>query len=233
MHGLILAGGVGSRLAADGVTEPKPLVRIGGQPQLQRLCETLERLGCETVTCLVRNGVPAARAVGMSSTRRLIGCATPSSLHTLVVGLEAVPPGPVFCTMVDTVMSWGSWLLVWRRWLQASAEGAPLLLALAPRFGGDAHPLLVEIDGPGRVTALGSDLRYATLLTAGVYGIGPAARALARQLAERGVERMRGFLRALVEAGLRVDTVTVPRALDVDRRDDLEEANRWAEVLEP
>ena len=34
MHGLILAGGDGSRLLASGVTVPKALVRIAGRPQV-------------------------------------------------------------------------------------------------------------------------------------------------------------------------------------------------------
>src|SRR2546426_8779640 len=36
-------------------------------------------------------------------------CRTPSSVHTLARGLETIPEGPVFCTMVDTVMPPGDW----------------------------------------------------------------------------------------------------------------------------
>src|SRR5207253_8140772 len=33
MHGLILAGGEGARLAAGGIVVPKPLVEVAGKPQ--------------------------------------------------------------------------------------------------------------------------------------------------------------------------------------------------------
>src|SRR4029077_7073141 len=57
MHSLILAGGEGSRLAARRIAEPKALVPIGGVPQLLRLARVLERVGAESITCLVRRGV--------------------------------------------------------------------------------------------------------------------------------------------------------------------------------
>src|SRR5205807_3357290 len=47
VHGLILAGGEGSRLATAGEGSlPKPLVQVAGRPQIVRLLETFEALGC-------------------------------------------------------------------------------------------------------------------------------------------------------------------------------------------
>ncbi len=57
MQGLILAGGRGSRLAADGVEAPKALVEVGGRPQIVNLIETFAELGCASVTCMVREGI--------------------------------------------------------------------------------------------------------------------------------------------------------------------------------
>jgi len=37
MQGLILAGGEGSRLVADGVDTPKALVEVAGRPQILNL----------------------------------------------------------------------------------------------------------------------------------------------------------------------------------------------------
>ena len=69
MHALILAGGEGSRLRADGVTVPKPFVEIGGRPLLFRLVETLRALGCESITAAVRRSVLAAMALPPSAAR--------------------------------------------------------------------------------------------------------------------------------------------------------------------
>jgi len=230
MHGLILAGGLGSRLAADGVPEPKPLMRVGGRPQLLRLCETLEALGCETVTCMVREGVPTS-ALGDARGRRVVSCATPSSLHTLALGLAAVPEGPVFCTMVDTVMPWDSWRAVWTASAAALAGEALAVLAVAPPPERDPDALLVRVDQAGWITAIGAG--GSSLATAGVYGLSPAVRPLAVRAVGRGVQRMRGFLADLAGGPSRLRAIPVARALDLDRRADLDEANAWLPTVAP
>jgi len=100
MQGLILAGGRGSRLAADGVETPKALVEVAGRPQLLHLSQTFVALGCESVTCMVRDDVAVEVPPPLPAVVHT--CRTPSSLHTLVAGLAVAPPGPVFCAMVDT-----------------------------------------------------------------------------------------------------------------------------------
>lgn len=233
MHGLILAGGLGARLAADGVREPKALIRIAGRTQLDRLCDTLKALGCDTITCMVRSGVPADQAVDHVARRRVIYCSTPSSLHTLVLGLEAVPAGPVLCTMVDTVMPWESWLAVGTAWQAASAEDVPAALAVTRPSERESHALYVTMDEAGWITEIGPRASGSAWCTAGVYGFGPEARLRAAPAVAAGVQRVRGFLGRLVLAGLRIQALPVARALDVDRRADLIEANAWAPAVAP
>src|SRR5262245_51741461 len=79
VHGLILAGGFGSRLAADGVATAKATVSVGGVPQVVRLVRTLLDLDCSTVVCAVRTGVelpPLTIAPGKPSTVTVRRCAT-------------------------------------------------------------------------------------------------------------------------------------------------------------
>src|SRR6266498_2131249 len=118
MHGLILAAGEGSRLAAAGMAIPKPIVEVAGKPQIVRLLETLDALGCASLTCAVRADVPAVRPLLedalLRAPLRVIECLTPSSLHTLVEGLAVAPAGPVLCSMVDAVMRAAQWRRVYR-----------------------------------------------------------------------------------------------------------------------
>src|SRR5262245_4468982 len=128
MHGLILAGGRGSRLAADGVDTPKALVEVAGRPQLISLIETFARLGCESITAMVRDGVTVAAAAPAV----IRSCRTPSSLHTLAAGLTSMPPGNVFCAMVDTVMPPADWRRVHASVTEQLAAGAVAVLAVTP-----------------------------------------------------------------------------------------------------
>ena len=230
MHGLILAGGEGSRLAGEGVGVPKPLVRVGGEPLVVRLLDTLAELGCETLTCMVRADfvdvfrVLDGRAFGRPVSIR--PCRTPSSVHTLARGLETIPEGPVFCTMVDTVMPPGDWRDVYRSTAVALAAGADAVLVVTP-FVDDESPVYVRRDGAGSVLGLGDNPVEPPCVTGGAYGFSPAARRAAAEAVGQGVQRMRGFLTWLVARGSRVGSVTVPRIIDIDHEADLRLANAW------
>ena len=230
MHGLILAGGEGSRLTTEGVGVPKPLVELRGQPLVLGLLETLAGLGCETLTCMVRADFAAVFSLlqryEFGRPFSLQACNTPSSLHTLVAGLAAVPEGPVFCTMVDTVMAGRDWQRVYEGTGRALTEGATAVLAVTP-FVDDESPVYVSRDQNGFVRVLGDHLLEPPCVTGGVYGLSAVARQAAKDALGRGVVRMRGFLKALVADGARIATVTVPRIIDIDHEADLRLANAW------
>jgi bifunctional UDP-N-acetylglucosamine pyrophosphorylase/glucosamine-1-phosphate N-acetyltransferase len=229
MHGLVLAGGEGSRLAAGGVAVPKPLVPVAGRPQIVRLLETLAALGCETLTCAVRADFAAVfRALDERRFARpltVIPCRTPSSLHTLVAGLAAVPAGPVFATMVDTVMRRDDWTRAYGGAAADLAAGAAAVLVVTPPVDDEA-PLYVEC-GPDRRVAAVRSAPPAPLVTGGVYGLGAAARAAAVEAVAAGVVRVRGFLERLVATGHAVRAVEIARVIDVDRPADVARADAW------
>jgi NDP-sugar pyrophosphorylase family protein len=234
MHGLILAGGEGTRLRSGGITLPKPLVQVAGQPQVVRLVETLAALGCETITCVVRDGVPDVErtiaATDVAVPIRVVTRRPPTSLHSLREGLDVVPPGPVFCTMVDTVMPPADWQAVWRETRAALDAGAEAVLVVTSHVD-DEKPLWVELDAGGRVTEV-RDAPPADVVTGGVYAFGESVRPGAAAAVAEGLRRMRAFLRVLVAKGHRVAAVEVPRIVDLDRPSDLDDANRWLALNE-
>ena len=222
MQGLILAGGRGSRLAADGVEAPKPLVEVGGRPQIVNLIETFAELGCGSITCMVRDGI----TLDVPPPTVVRSCRTPSSLHTLVAGLALVPSGPVFCAMVDTVMPQADWRRLYRGVTERLTAGSLAVLAVTP-FVDDELPLYVTRNAEGLATGIFDTPPPGPLLvTGGVYGLSPEARRLAT-VAVASLHRMRAFLRLLVELRVPVSTVEVPRIIDLDHKRDLEAAERW------
>lgn len=228
MQGLILAGGRGSRLAADGIETPKALVEVAGRPQLVRLVETFAELGCETITCMVHEGVPtgwSARLSGIELTVR--SCRTPSSLHTLAAGLAVAPPGPVFCAMVDTVMPAADWWHVYQAVTVQLAIGSLAVLAVTP-FVDDELPVYVSRDEAGFATAISDTVPPigVPLVSGGVYGFSAVARRLAG-VAVGSLHRMRAFLKLLVDLKMPVSTVEVPRIIDLDHKRDLDAAEAW------
>lgn len=224
MHGVILAGGEGSRLAQDGVATPKVTVAIAGRPQLVWLADALRAGGCATVTCLVRAHVPDAEALlaGREGVR-VLRCETPSSLHTLALAIEAAPSGPLLCTLGDTVMPPADWRHVHAEAVRALAGGADGALVVTP-FVQDEHPLWAEVDAAGRVRALPEEAPVPARVTAGVYVLGDALRATVRPAIDAGAVKLRQLLRGWLAEGRRLAAIDVARAVDLDRRDDLEAA---------
>jgi molybdopterin-guanine dinucleotide biosynthesis protein A len=228
MHGLILAGGEGTRLAADGVRDPKAAVVLGGQAQILRLVETLRAVGCPAVTCMVRDDAgPAFDALARLRDEprvHVAACHTPSSLHTLVEGVRLAPRADVFCAMVDTVMRRADWAAVYEQSGEHLADGADAVLAVTP-YVDDERPLWVERDASGMVRRLGGPAVDPPCVSGGVYAFGLAAQAEAVRAQQDGCTRMREFLSRLVADGARVATVHVERIVDVDHKRDLDAAS--------
>jgi NDP-sugar pyrophosphorylase family protein len=219
MHGLILAGGEGSRLLASGVTVPKALVPIAGQPQVVRMVAACRRVGCESVTCAVREDLVEAVSLAIGDTSvRLVPLRTPTSLHTLQGGLQAVPPGRVLVTLVDSVMPAADWDAAHHDAVRM-LPGAAAVVAVTP-FVDDAAPLWADVGADGTVRAFGR--RGARdLVTGGVYWLDERARVEATAAVESGVERLRGFLARLIARDLPVRAVEVRKIVDVDTSADL------------
>lgn len=228
LHGLVLAGGEGSRLAGGGV--PKPLVRVAGRPQLVHLIETLAGLGCPSVTCLVRDDFGAAVA-DVERRRWAVpvgfhACHTPSSLHTLAEGFARLPAGAAFVTMVDTVMRPQDWRDLYAAARASLDAGSDAVLAVTP-FVDDEAALYVSTDAGGRVRRLSAAPLEPVSVTGGAYAFAAGVRPLATEAVADGVARMRNFLARLVDRGHVVTAVSVPRIIDLDRPSDLEAANAW------
>jgi molybdopterin-guanine dinucleotide biosynthesis protein A len=227
MNGLILAGGEGSRLAEVGA--PKPLVELGGRALVTRLAEQLAALGCSSITCMVRDEFAADVHASLGALEvpvDVVACRTPSSLHTLAEGFDRVPEGPVFCTLVDTVMADADWRRVYREVGLRLERGAEVVLAVTP-FVDDESPVHVRARPDGRVLGIGDAPADPIRVTGGAYGFGPSARRAAREAVARGERRLRAFLRSALERGLRTDAVEVARIFDVDRPQDLVAAKLW------
>lgn len=224
MHGLILAGEERSRLAPSGWMTPAPFVEVGGYPLLTRAVTILDELGVSSLVCVVRQehaGVAAALAGGRA---RIVPSTTPASLHLLAQGFAALPPGPVFCVRVSSVMRADDWRRVFSVAAADLAEGADAVLAVTPNGEGEGS-LYVERGRRGRIERICDDPIDPICVAGGVHGFGDEARVLAADLVDRGQERVRALLRLMVRLGLDVSSTLVSQIIDVERCADLDAAS--------
>ncbi|MGE5278053.1 MAG: NTP transferase domain-containing protein [Acidobacteriota bacterium] len=219
--GGVIAAGEGSRLKALG--RPKPLVPVAGVPLIERVLGNFEAAGIRRIA-VIFNGeeedcAAFVRARFRSLVKTVIVRTTPHSLESFRTILACSPPGRLLVATVDTLCATEDFVAFAR-----AAEEAPeeeTLLAVTPLVA-DEKPLWVRMDASGRVTGIGGSAGDA--VTAGFYSVSERARRLEPPA---GLGRLREYLSWLCESGEPLRAVSIAKAVDVDRPEDV----RLAEEL--
>ena len=146
----IIAAGEGSRLAQEGVALPKPLVRLQGEPMIQRLIRIFRECGAESISIIVNTLRPETEAFvrqliadGQAQVPiHLVVRSTPSSMHSFS---ELAPSlrGSDFClTTVDTIFREEEFARFIEDFRQSDADG---MMAVTDYID-DEKPLYVGTD---------------------------------------------------------------------------------------
>jgi len=233
----IIAAGAGERLRT-GEAPLKPLVTIGGEALVDRVLGSIGEIDPAEVVVIVNERSTAVRDHVSRRSRpfpvRWIVETTASSMHSFLRVVEALADrgdGPFLVSTVDTVAAPGEYLRFAR---SCAALEADITLAVTSGWD-DEKPLLVEIDGAGRVTAIGEAIRPQALhaapgrvfATAGYYAVRASVLREADPARDEGLVALRSFLARLVDHGHAVAAVPVAPAIDVDRPADVAAAEAF------
>lgn len=229
----IIAAGEGSRLVQEGVTLPKPLVRISGHPMIGRLIDIFLDLGAECISVIVNEQMTEVADYIVSRQRelgdrlQLVVKSTPSSMHSFYqLGRLLRGKGRFILTTVDTIFRENDF----RRYVEAFAEAPADVegMMAVTRYIDDEKPLYVETDAQMDITAFadtrGENTRY---ISGGIYGLDTRAIDVLDRCLEDGVSRMRNYQRALVAAGLRLKAYDMGKIIDVDHAGDIAKAEQF------
>lgn len=222
-HAGIIAAGHGKRLAGAH-PEAKPLVPVAGRPLCHWVVASLRRAGISGITLLHNSSGGAIR----------------DSLS------RAFPEVAWTFLQADTASSWESFRLVSRS-LADSAEGYLLSTvdALVPpadarlfaraaascgaaaglaltSFVDDEKPLWADLSENGYITALGDRAKDRKYVTSGLYYMTAAAAKAMPEAAK--YPSLRRYLAALVDEGQAVAGYPLSKTLDVDRPEDVAQA---------
>lgn len=230
MNYAIIAAGEGSRLQQEGVALPKPLVTLGGTPMIKRLIDIFMDCEPESLSIIVNEQMTQVREYLESLTLpvpfRLVVKSTPSSMHSFYeVSRHFADMGKFCLTTVDTIFRPDEF----KKYIKAfsddnSADGYMAVTS----FIDDEKPLYIDVDAADRITAFRDKpwpgVKY---ISGGIYGLTPRALEVLRNCIDSGVERMRNYQRALVDAGLDLKAYPFHKIIDVDHAGDIETAERF------
>ncbi len=229
MHYAIIAAGEGSRLAQEGIALPKPLVRLCGEPMIQRLINIFVRCNAQSISIIVNEHMTEVREFLESLTLpvplNLVVKTTPSSMHSFWHLSQVLPQGKFCLTTVDTIFREPDFA----RYIEAfeADDESDGLWAVTP-FIDDEKPLYVDVDGQMHITAF-RDKPWdgARYVSGGVYAMTDKAFPTLNRCIEQGISRMRNFQRALVADGLRLKAYSIDKIVDVDHAADIATAQQF------
>lgn len=236
MNYAIIAAGEGSRLAAEGIDTPKPLVKVAGECLVDRLIRVFMSHGADSIAVLCNERDKAvAQHLGDISDQGLDGQTvplrfraknTPSSMHSLHELHQLLGDGPFCLTTVDTVFPEREFADYIDCFLRLTAGGGCHGVMGVTDFVDDEKPLYVETDDDNAITGFYDDPHGCRYVSAGIYGLTPAVWPILDACVDRGEQRMRNFQRALIAGGLTLRAFSFSQVIDIDHAKDLEMAGQ-------
>ena len=233
----IIAAGDGSRLAAEGVAEPKPLVRVGGQPLIDRLLGVFMQNGADYITVICNDRMAPVAAhlrelqQGWPGGRRLplryVVKSTPSSMHSFFEISRYMGGGPFCVTTVDTIFRPDEFAGYISAFAHAVEAGECQCMMGVTDYVDDEKPLYVETDAEMNITAFLDSSDTCRYVSGGIYGLTAPALATLDGCMRRGESRMRNFQRALIADGLKLKAYAFTKVLDVDHAADIRKAEEF------
>jgi len=223
----IIAAGLGERLVAAGITQPKPLVPVAGRALIDYALAAVAAAGLRAVACIVNEQSRGIEDHCRSAFPQLhfdfVRRTTPSSMESLFTLAPFLRDERFVLLTVDAVFP----PAVLQDFLaRAGRRTADAVLAVSD-FVDDEKPLWVRIGADGRVEALGQPAQGSGLVTAGFYVFEPVIFREVAAARTGGFTALRQFLGHLLASGYRVDGEPVPKTVDVDRPEDIAAADAY------
>lgn len=233
----IIAAGEGSRLAAEGISAPKPLVKVHGESLIDRLIKIFTDNNAERIYVICNelytqvaehlNELESDGYEGRKLPLEHIVKSTPSSMHSFYELSRLVGEGPVVLTTVDTIFREKEFSEYIAAFEKALAEGFDGLMGVTDYID-DEKPLYVGTDSHDVITGFydeqNGECKY---ISGGIYGLTTPCVKILEECMQNGVGRMRNFQRALVAGGMRLKAYPFSKVLDVDHASDVTKAEEF------
>lgn len=231
MNYAIIAAGNGSRLAQEGVPQPKPLVKVQGECLIERLLRIFSQNDAENIFVIcneeMKDVADFIREKQKCYPIHLLVKSTPSSMHSLYelsqIMRKEMKSEKFILTTVDTIFS----EVEFSDYVSSFATDATAdsMMGLTTYID-DEKPLYVEVRSDV-ITGYFDTQSGCTHISAGIYGLSQKAFSVLDNCIETGQSRMRNFQRALVSEGLLLRPFVFTNVFDIDHASDIEKAQKY------
>lgn len=231
----IIAAGDGSRLAQEGVTEPKPLVKVRGERLIDRLIRIFMGNNATEIIVIcneqmsdVASHLKMIQDDGLNGRHvplRFVIKSTPSSMHSFYELCHFLRDEPFILTTVDTIFDESEFHDYVLSFQDKIAQGTAALMGVTDYID-DEKPLYVGVDNVMRINGYyDTPQADSHFISAGIYGLTAPSLDILEACIEKGESRMRNFQRALVAAGLQIEAYPLTKVFDIDHINDIRKAD--------
>ena len=237
----IIAAGDGSRLAQEGVTEPKPLVKVRGERLIDRLIRIFMGSNATEIVVIcneqmsdVASHLKMIQDEGLNGRHvplRFVIKSTPSSMHSFYELRHFLRDEPFILTTVDTIFDESEFHDYVLSFQDKIAQGTDALMGVTDYID-DEKPLYVGVDNVMRINGYyDTPQADSHFISAGIYGLTASSLDILEACIEKGESRMRNFQRALVAANLRIEAFPLTKVFDIDHIEDIRKADEGVKNL--
>lgn len=231
----IIAAGDGSRLAQEGVTEPKPLVKVRGERLIDRLIRIFMGNNATEIVVICNEQMSDVASHlkmiqdkgvnGLPVPLRFVVKSTPSSMHSFYELRNFLRDDPFILTTVDTIFDESEFHDYVLSFQDKIAQGTDALMGVTDYID-DEKPLYVGVDNVMRINGYyDTPQADSHFISAGIYGLTAPSLNILEACIEKGESRMRNFQRALVADGLQIEAYPLTKVFDIDHIDDIRKAD--------
>ena len=236
----ILAAGEGSRLAQEGVDVPKPLVKIQGEPMIDRLIRIFIQAGAEKIV-IINNNIHGETLkhvrilIGQGLPIELVVKTTPSSMHSFYELSPLIGKGKFCLTTVDTIFKEEEF----QAFIDAFKASADDGVMAVTDYIDDEKPLYISTDKADYIMGFHDSLEQfhdssadngvnvCEVISGGIYCLNDKAFQTLDKCISNGMSRMRNFQRQLIADGLKLKAFRFSKILDVDHAEDITKAEAF------
>lgn len=228
MNYAIIAAGEGSRLAQEGVSLPKPLVKLNGVEMIRRLIDIFAKNQATSISIIVNEEMKAVqeyvKKIKLDIPLNIVIKSTPSSMHSFFELREFLRSGKFCLTTVDTIFKENDF----EQYIQAFiADVESDGMMAVTDYIDDEKPLYVDVDQNMRIKGFLDNSDSCKFISGGIYGLTPKAIDILERCLSSGQSRMRNFQRQLVADGLHLKAYSFPKIVDVDHAEDIVKAEAF------
>ncbi|MEG1585828.1 MAG: NTP transferase domain-containing protein [Bacteroidales bacterium] len=229
MNYAIIAAGEGSRLAQEGVAQPKPLVELNGEKMIDRLIRIFLANQATSISVIVNDRM--ADVVAYLQNKHLpvpfhlIVRSTPSSMHSFYELSHCLPHGKFCLTTVDTIFREEEFARYIRAFEKDTDHDG---LFAVTDYIEDESPLYVDTDDQMNIRNF-IDTVYsgARFISGGIYCLKSNALPVLEDAIRANRSRMRNYQRELVIQGFRLQAFPFQKIIDVDHASDIQVAESF------